>query len=112
MIIQTSKKLPSIKELGEILKKGLSDQYSYNVFGLGSQSVLVGKSHLIGAQITIHGQEVSIVSSPPSVLGGFLQTLGMTELAIFILPLFGFSARSKYAKLEKEISSFIRYKYN
>ena len=73
MIIQTSKKLPSIKELGEILKKGLSDQYSYNVFGLGSQSVLVSKSHLIGAQVTIHEQEVSIVSSPPSVFGGILQ---------------------------------------
>ncbi|MEM9391612.1 MAG: hypothetical protein AAGA02_14135 [Bacteroidota bacterium] len=112
MIIQASGKLPSLKELAEILKTELSNQYSYEVFGLGNKSVLVGKSTLVGAQITVNGQEVSIVSSPPSVFGGLLQTLGMTELAIFIFPFFGFSSRSKYAELEKEIGSFLHHKYN
>lgn len=115
MRIEVSKKLPPIKELAEILKHEFSHLYTYKVLGLGKKSILVGKSTLIGAQISVLENEVSIASSPPSVFAGILQAVGLTEFAIFLLPIFfheGLPLPSKYSELEKEIGSFLQYKYS
>ncbi|HAA13892.1 MAG TPA: hypothetical protein DCE41_20255 [Cytophagales bacterium] len=110
MRIQSTKQLPSLNELKEILSQRFSGQYSVKTFGAGRKSILVGKSTLIGAEISIHKNEVSIASSPPSVFGGILMTLGMTELALFIFPFF-FKHKSGYRTLEREIGLFLQHQY-
>ncbi|UII20549.1 hypothetical protein [Fulvivirga ligni] len=115
MRIELSKNLPSIKELAETLKMRFSDQYTIKTFGLGKKSILVGKSTLVGAEISVNENEISLTSSPPTIFGGILMTLGMTELAIFLLPFFfkqGLSGNSGYRELEKEIGTFLTQKFN
>ena len=114
MRIQLSKNLPSIHDLTEILRQRFSDQYSVKTFGLGKQSILVGKSTLVGAEISIRENEVSLSSSPPSVFGSILLTLGLTELAVVLIPFLlkdGVSQQASYRKLEKEIGTFLVQAY-
>ena len=115
MRIRLSKKLPSVNELAEILKNKFSNRYSYKTFGLGDKSILVGKSTLVGAELSINKNEVSIAWSPPSVFGGILVSLGLTELAFYLFPFFfkeSISLKSSYRELEKEIGTFLLHQYD
>ena len=114
MRIQVSKRLPPLKELVRIFKQEFSNHCSYVLFGVGEKSILVGRSTLVGVQISVRENEVSITSSPPSLFAGILQTLGLTELVIFLFPVFfreGLPLPSKYVELEKEIGTFLLRKY-
>lgn len=115
MQIIASKTLPSAQELVEVLKHELSSHYSYKLFGLGKKSIIVGKSSLIGAQISIREKEITIQATPPTVIGGMLASISSTELAVFLLPLFfGKSVLlpSQRSEIEKEIGLFLKQKYS
>ncbi len=115
MRIELSKNLPTIKELSEALKLRFSNQYTIKTFGFGKSSILIGKSTLVGAEISMNNNGISLASSPPSIFGGILMTLGMTELAIFLFPFFfkdGMTVNSSYRELEKEIGTFLTHKFN
>ncbi|MDQ3394599.1 MAG: hypothetical protein M3512_10885 [Bacteroidota bacterium] len=113
MVIKV-KKAPSNEELVETLKREFSNDYSYKLFGLGKKSIIVRKSAFLGAQVSVQENEISIQGSPPSFGTGFLATLAMTEAAIVVFPLFLFTGASpsKFRKLEKEIASFLKNKYD
>ncbi len=112
MRIALSKELPTIKELAEVLKSRFSEHYTVKTFGLDNNSILIRKSRLVGAELSVHGNEVSLSSSPPSVMGGLLMTLGMTELAIFLFPFFFNQVSSgNYRELEKEIGTFLTLEF-
>lgn len=115
MRIQTSKKLPVLKELIKVLKSEFSSSYSYKLFGYGQKSILVGKSALTGVQISVYEKEVSIISSPPSILGSLIPLVGATELAIFLIPSFfrkDSAALSQNTPLEREVGAFLKRKYS
>ena len=116
MRIKLSKKLPTVKELSHTLRLRFSNRYTIKEFGLGKKSILVGKSTLVGAEVSlINNNEVSLSSSPPSVFGGILMALGMTEVAIFLFPFFfkeALTVRSSYRELEREIGTFLTQKFN
>jgi hypothetical protein len=115
MQIVTSKTLPSALELVEVLKHEFSSHYSYKLFGLGQKSIIVGKSALVGAQISINKNQITIQATPPTVIGGMLASLGSTELGVFLIPLFfgkGMLLTSKRNQIEKELGLFLNHKYN
>jgi hypothetical protein len=115
MQITTTKPLPSMAELVEILKREFSSHYSYKLFGLGRKSMIIGKSILIGAQISIRDNQITIQATPPSVVGGILSVFASTELAVFVLPLFflqGLPLFSQKSEFEKEIATYLNHKYN
>jgi hypothetical protein len=115
MQIVTSKTLPSIPELVEVLKQEFSNDYSYKLFGVGQKSIMVGKSALVGAQISIRENEMVIQATPPSIIGGIVAALGGTELGVFLLPIFfrkGMLLPSQRSEVEKEIGIFLKQKYN
>ena len=114
MRIQVSKKLPPVEELLKVFKNEFSNHYSYKLFGLGNKSILVGKSTLLGAQISVFDNEVSINSSPPSFFAGIVHAMGSTELMVLLFPMFfqkGGVFSSTYVNLEKEIGAFLLNKY-
>ena len=110
MRIKFSKQLPSTSELAEVLKKRFSNPYSIKTFGLGKKSILVGKSTLMGAEVSVLENEISIAYSPPSVFGGMLLTLGLTELAVLLFPWYWNT--SSYRELESEIGAFLTQRFN
>lgn len=110
MRIQFSKSPPSTKELVEVLKQRFSSKYTIKTFGMGNRSISIGKSTLVGAEISVHKNTISFSSSPPSVFGGILMALGMTEFAIFLFPFFfknGLSPQASYSALEHEVGAFL-----
>ena len=114
MRIQLSRQLPSVNELSTILQQRFSDQYAVKTFGLGNQNILVGKSTLVGAELSVNHNEVSLSWSPPSFFGGILLSLGLTELGILLVPFLfkeSFSPDKAYRKLEKEIGTFLHEQY-
>ena len=114
MRIQVSKKLPSVSELVKILKRELPPHYSCKPFGIGKKSILIGRSTLVGAEVSIDKNQVSISSSPPSVFASFLLSLAFAETVILLLPIIfgeGLPGPSKYLELEKEIGLLIRNMY-
>ena len=115
MLIPISKPAPSPKELAQILQKEFSTQYSYKLFGLGkAKSLLVGKSTMVGAQISIRENEMIIQGTPPSVLGGLLSSVGITEVGFALIFLLGtpWGLSSQWKTLEKEIGLFLKQKFN
>ena len=115
MRIKLSKRLPSVKELSRILNDRFSDSYSVKTFGMGGKNILIGKSTLVGAEVSVDKNEVSISWSPPSVFGGILLSLGLSELIILLLPFLvreRFSPNTSYRKMEKEIGTFLYSRYN
>ena len=114
MRIQVSKKLPSVSELVRILKSELPTHYSCKPFGIGKKTILIGRSTLVGAEVSINKNHVSISSSPPSVFASFLLSLAFAETVILLLPIIfgeGLPGPSKYLELEKEIGLLIRNMY-
>ena len=112
MIIKV-KATPSNEEILEILKREFSDDYAYKLYGLGKKSIMVRKSALIGAQISVRENEISIEGTPPSFGAGFLATLAMSEAAVMLVPIFALAGAfpSRYKKLERKLALFLREKY-
>src|SRR5688500_19260249 len=113
MRISTLKKLPTSAELISVLKQELPQNYSYKLFGLGKEkTVLVTKSSSVGAQISIHDNEITIQGTPPPPVAYFVSFLGWTEFAALLLFFVGWSTRSELVELEKELAIFLKNKYN
>lgn len=113
MVIKV-KSTPTNEELMNLLRQELPSGYSVREFGLGKKSIMVKMSTFIGAQITIRENEITVDASAPSVAGGMLSSLAMTELAIVIVPLSWFSGAfpSKFRNFEKEMANFVHKRYN
>lgn len=108
MQVLTTKTLPSTKELIEILKREFSDKYTYEPFGLGAnKSILVRKSYFVGVQILKNDNVLNIDGISPSVSASLFRVLLEVLANLFII----FSS-SSYKRLEKEITVFIKKKYN
>ena len=111
MRIEFSKPLPSIKALTTLLKTRFSNQYTVRNYGLGQQSIIVGKSTLVGAQISVDKNEISIDWTPPTAIGSLLMFLGITEFAVIFLP-FLLKESAAYpphsVALQKEIGTFLK----
>jgi hypothetical protein len=114
MDIVTSKSLPSIPEVAEILKKEFSDHYSYELF-LEEKSIFVGKSTWVKAQIYIDKNLISVTATSESIIGDIISGLCITELGVILVPLFynkGKQLLSERTEFEKEIGLFLKHKYN
>ncbi|MBT1705794.1 hypothetical protein [Chryseosolibacter indicus] len=114
MKLTTSKGLPSIAELKDILRQEFSSDYSYRLFGLGKEKTLiVGKSPLVGAQISIHENEVTIQPTPPTLPAAFFVSfVSMTEFVVLLLLFVGIKLKSPWKEFERDISKFLYKKYN
>lgn len=98
MIVQGSQ-LPHFNELIETLKSKFSN---YSVYTLGSESqksIIVQKSSLIGAQITVRDQEINVDACCPNL---FVSALIGLISAIF----------PPYAKFEMKIAGFLKKEYS
>jgi hypothetical protein len=115
MLIPISKPAPTPQELAHMLQGEFSPQYSYKLFGLGkAKSLLVGKSPMVGAQISIRPNEITIQGSSPSILGGLLSFLGITEMGFALIFFLGtpWALYSQWRSLEKELGLFLKQKFN
>ncbi|WP_276371197.1 hypothetical protein [Chryseolinea sp. H1M3-3] len=112
MRISTKEIPPPTNDLIKILKQELPAAYSCELYGLGkNKSIIVSKSNSVGAQISIHENEITIQGAPPPPFAYFMPFMVWTELAI-LLPFFvGVSTVSKLKELEKEIAVFLKNKY-
>ncbi|MEQ9289364.1 MAG: hypothetical protein RIG77_20720 [Cyclobacteriaceae bacterium] len=115
MKIFTSKNIPPIKKMAEILKQEFSDKFSYELFGIGKEkSIIVEKSTFVGVQISRTKNEISIEGIHPSVPASFISSV----LAYFMSsghPInlwFPGLYDSPWKKFEKEVGSFLNQKYN
>ncbi|MEO9871202.1 hypothetical protein [Ekhidna sp.] len=108
-----SKKAPPIKELTEILKQRFSNQYSIKTFGLGNKNILITKSTLVGAEISVNENEISVDSH--STFEKVSRTLGyITGFILFFLPFMireGSNSEARYRELELEIGYFLKRKF-
>jgi len=108
MKLITLKTLPSTNDLIEVLKREFSDQYTYKIFGLGSEkSIIVQKSFFIGAQISKRDNEFTIDGIQPSISSTLIALTLQVLANLYIL----FSP-SPYKKFEKEIGLFLKTKYS
>ncbi len=105
---------PSYADLLRFLENELPSGYTSKLFGLGDKSIIVQKSTFLGVQLTVRENEISIIASAPSYVGGLLSGLAMTELAVVILPIFWLTGASPsgFRKLEKEVAILLKEKYN
>lgn len=108
MIISTSRNIPQVQQLCQVLKQEFSDQYSYRVFGLGSEkSIIIEESDLVGVQLTSRGTEISIDGTFPSV-----EISVFYSFFFFILGLFlPWHVERSWRNLEKELAVFLKKKY-
>ncbi|MFT4738123.1 MAG: hypothetical protein ACJAZM_002786 [Cyclobacteriaceae bacterium] len=104
MIVHTTCELPRLNELIQVLKDKFSNAYSFKIFGFGSQkTILVKKSIMVGAQITLHGNEILVDGSFPNIVTSSVMTLlSYSTIAPF----------EQWFEVEKEIGSFLRNQYN
>lgn len=104
MIVQATRELPILSDLLQELKNEFSDQYTFKIFGLGSQrSILVRKSAWIGVQITIRNRGFFIDGSFPNLLASSFMTL-LSQSTI--------APVNKWVELEKKIADFLKRKYS
>ncbi len=110
MKILNLKKAPSAKQLAETLKQEFSGEYSYRLFGLGSErSVIVRKSTFVGVQVSKSGNEVSVQRLlMPSLSSSIFSIIDILWTGGLLLDgVFGSPVRN----LEKEVALFIKKKY-
>lgn len=115
MRIKFSEKLPPLDELSNILSTQFANRYTVRKFGIGKQSLLIGKSTLVGAEVSVNGNEITLASSPPSVLGSLLMTAGATELVVFLFPFLfrdTIDYQSRSRTLIKEVGLFLKKTLN
>jgi hypothetical protein len=78
--------------------------YASKFFGFNDESILIGKSPLIGVQISKRENQITVQGTPPTFLAGIL---------VFVLSLAGFAYyTSEFKKFEKEVASFLYQKFN
>lgn len=113
MEIVIAKSLPSTSEVAETLKREFSSHYSYNL-SLEDNSIFVGKSTWVGANIFIYENQITIAATSQSIIEDIIVGLCMTELGLFLIPLFyykGAQILSQWTQFEKEICYFLEHKY-
>ena len=107
MIVPITSNAPNAQDLIRILEVEFSGQYSYKIFGLGSQpTVIVSKSWFSGAQITIQKDGINLEEVVPSVPLALLSSFFMYFIG-FAVP-FG----SWKEKLSKRLGNFLSQKFN
>lgn len=78
MIVQASQS-PKLKELASSLKSQFSDYRVYPFESKPQKSIIVRKSALVGAQITVHENKIIIDACSPNIfvsgLIGFMSTI-------------------------------------
>lgn len=106
----TLKSCPSTEDLVGILRREFSNQYAYQLFGIGKEkSIIVKQSTFVGAQISKIENDITVGSVPPSIPTSLIYGLdtlvtgGAVMKAIFHTP---------WVKLERDIIAFLRQKYN
>ncbi len=78
MIISTSKHLPKLSDLYEILKAEFPTKRVQLVQGLGStQTIVIRKSGFVGVQITAQDDQLRVDGTFPSIFTSFLATLAL-----------------------------------
>ena len=109
MKILNLKNVPSVTELSEILKREFSGDYSYKFFGLDREkSIMVGKSLFVGVQISKRENEITVQGiHSPSASSSFFSFLDLLGTGGALIGIFGSSVK----KLEKEITLFLKNKY-
>ncbi len=115
MRIEFSQPLPSVNEITAVLKDRFSGKYSVRTYGADQQSIIVGKSTLVGAQLSIDENEVAIDWTPSNAFGSLLMFLGMTEFAIIFLPFLlkeDVAYPPKSMALQKEIGRFLKEQFH
>lgn len=115
MVIELSRPAPPVTQLMDLLKREFSNKYSYQLYGVKQDSILIGKSFFYGAQISVQNKQISIQYSPPSWLAGFISSLAMTELGVFIIPFIFFSGIPTQSGINiflKGIARFLNKKLN
>lgn len=106
----TIKKSPSTDELVEALQKGLPNDFSYALFGLGREkSIVIRKSFFVGAQVSKRGNDISIEGMSPSRASWLLAFLDMLISDRLVSAVFFGSA---WEKLEKEIAVILKREYD
>lgn len=113
MIIKV-KSTPTNEELMSVLRQKLSGEYSVREFGLGKKTVMIKRSTMVGVQITVRQNEISVHESSPSVAGGILSSLAMIEWAGLLIHVFGIvgAVPAKSQSFEKEVARLIHENYN
>ncbi|WP_221390226.1 hypothetical protein [Dyadobacter sp. NIV53] len=102
------KTIPSTQELAETLKEEFSDQYSYGMFGLDCDSIIVSKSIFVGVQISKKNNEITLQGMPASVPTWLLYVADLVSTGGIVSLIF----RSSWIKFENEIRAFLIQKYN
>ena len=111
MKILTSNKPLTTKGLAELLRRGLPDKYSYELFGLErEQSIIVHKSPFVGVQISYKENKLTIEGIPPTKASWpfLFFTMVLTGIPHIANILFG----SKWGKLEDELAAYLSPKLN
>lgn len=105
MTISTTKPVPSNLQLKDILIQEFSEVYTYKMFGIhGDKSILVGKSLIIGVQISKTDGEYTIQGTPPTLAGAFL---------CFLFSVVGISYfQTELTNLERETGSFLARRFS
>jgi hypothetical protein len=112
MRISTPITPPPAKELMKLLRSELP-AYSYSLYGLGKEkTIMVSKSTSVGAQISIRENEITIQGTLPPPVAYFVSFLGFTEFAFLLMFLLGLSAPSKIKELERELTIFLKKRYD
>ena len=108
MKVTASQPVISIDELKRTLSEEFSGRLSCKIFGLGkSKTIVATESPVAGVQISIRKDEISVQGMPSPIL----TLLGMTELAVLLLPFIGWWWRSDWKSLERDVAIFLNSKY-
>ncbi|MEM9325776.1 MAG: hypothetical protein AAGA85_08975 [Bacteroidota bacterium] len=118
MKIQLSKAAPTAKDLLDRLKKRFSNQYAVEASGWSQERIVIKESYLVGAEVSIREQEISIESARASKFERIATGLGyLTAFILFFIPFMvresqTAQSRPKYKALELEIGNFLKQEFN
>ncbi|WP_296621068.1 hypothetical protein [Marivirga sp.] len=103
MIVKAKQVVPTINDLIQELKSKFSD-YTYSTLHSKPQKIIIiRKSILVGAQVTVRDNEITVHACYPNVLFSSLMTL-LTSCCVF--------PANSWTDFEIKISDFLKKKYN
>ena len=102
MIVQASQS-PNFMDLIQSLKGRFSGYAVYPFESMPQKSIIVRKSAIVGAQITLRNNEIMVDACYPSLFISSLMSL-LTSSTIFPF--------NSWFKFEMEISDFLKRRYN
>lgn len=109
MKIYTSNSLPETQAVLELLRKQFGHRYSCELFGLGKdKTIMVRQSAFVAAQVTIRQNEITVQGMPSQII----PVIGMTELAIVLVPFLGWLIKAPWKKIEREVATFLQQSFN